>query len=184
MSIVKHIFSTLKRGFGMTEEDKRKAFPCLFAILVPIEKVKFNDYNPNAVAPPEMKLLQHSIEEDGYTQPIVTIYDSEKDEYIVVDGAHRYKNAVEKFGLPVIPVVVIDKAIKDRMASTIRHNRARGEHNVTQMSNIVAELVLLGWSDDDIGKHLGMGVDEVLRLKQNTGIAKIFKDGMYSKAWE
>jgi ParB-like chromosome segregation protein Spo0J len=101
-----------------------------------------------------------------------------------VDGAHRYKNAADKFKIPMVPVVVINKEIKDRMASTIRHNRARGEHNVTQMSNIVAELVLLGWTDVEIGKHLGMSADEVLRLKQNTGIAAIFKDHEYSKAWE
>lgn len=178
------IFNTMKSGFSISEEEKKQAFPCLFAKLVPIEKVKFNEYNPNAVAPPEMKLLQHSIEEDGYTQPIVTIYDAESDIYTVVDGAHRYKNASEKFKLPFVPVVVINKEIKDRMASTIRHNRARGEHNVTQMSNIVAELVLLGWQNDEIGKHLGMSADEVLRLKQNTGIAAIFKDHEYSKAWE
>jgi len=178
------IFDLMKKGVQISEEEKRIAFPCLFAQLVPIEKVRFNEYNPNAVAPPEMKLLQHSIEEDGYTQPIVTIYDAENDIYIVVDGAHRYKNAAEKFKLPMVPVVVINKAIKDRMASTIRHNRARGEHNVTQMSNIVAELIMLGWTDCEIGKHLGMSADEVLRLKQNTGIAAIFKDHEFSKAWE
>lgn len=181
---VTEIFNMMKNGLALSEEEKRRAFPCLFTELVPLEKIQFNEYNPNAVAPPEMRLLQHSIEEDGYTQPIVTIYDVEKDVYIVVDGAHRYKNAADKFKIPMVPVVVINKAIKDRMASTIRHNRARGEHNVTQMSNIVAELVLLGWADMEIGKHLGMSADEVLRLKQNTGIAAIFKDHEYSKAWE
>lgn len=181
---VTDIFKTMQSGLSLSDEERRRAFPCLFTQLVPIEKVQFNEYNPNAVAPPEMKLLQHSIEEDGYTQPIVTIYDAEKDVYIVVDGAHRYKNAADKFKIPMVPVVVINKEIKDRMASTIRHNRARGEHNVTQMSNIVAELVMLGWTDVEIGQHLGMSADEVLRLKQNTGIAAIFKDHEYSKAWE
>lgn len=180
---VKQVFQKMKHGYELTEEEKRLAFPCLFPRLVPVEKVKFNDYNPNNVAPPEMRLLKTSIEEDGYTQPVVTIYDTENDKYIVVDGAHRYKNAI-KFKLTHIPVTVINKEIKDRMASTIRHNRARGEHNVTQMSNIVAELVMLGWDDLQISKHLGMGADEVLRLKQNTGIAKIFKNHEYSKAWE
>lgn len=181
---VKEIFKSMKDGFKISEEDKRKAFPCLYATLVPVDKVEFNEYNPNSVAPPEMKLLKHSIEEDGYTQPVVTIYDSNRDMYVVVDGAHRYKNAVKKFKLPYIPIVVIDKPIKDRMASTIRHNRARGEHNVTQMSNIVSELIILGWSDLDISEHLGMSADEVLRLKQNTGIAKIFENIEFSKAWE
>jgi len=180
---VKQIFDKIKHGYDLSKDEKRLAFPCLFAQLVPIDKVQLNEYNPNAVAPPEMRLLKKSIEEDGYTQPIVTIHDAEKDKYIVVDGAHRYKNAV-KFKLSHVPVTVINKNIKDRMAATIRHNRARGEHNVTQMSNIVAELVMLGWDDLQISKHLGMDADEVLRLKQNTGIAEIFKNHEYSKAWE
>lgn len=179
------VFQSMKRrrGLSLSEEEKRTAFPCLFAKLVSIDKVEFNDYNPNIVAPPEMRLLQHSIEEDGYTQPIVTIYDEENDKYVVVDGAHRYKNAVNVFGLTYIPVVVINKDIKDRMASTIRHNRARGEHNVTQMSNIVAELFMLGWTDEQIGEHLGMDPDEVLRLKHNTGIAEIFSKHEYNQSW-
>lgn len=181
---VKSIFKKLNDGFDLSDNEIAIAFPCLKTKLVTVEKVKFNDYNPNHVAPPEMKLLQHSIEEDGYTQPIVTIYDAENDLYIVVDGAHRYRNAIEKFKLKKIPIVVINKEIKDRMASTIRHNRARGEHGVTQMSNIVAELVKLGWADEEIGEHLGMSADEVLRLKQNTGLAEIFKNEEYSKAWE
>jgi len=181
---VKEIFKKMKAGKELTQAEFIKAFPCCHAKLVPVEKVEFNEYNPNSVAPPEMRLLQHSIEEDGYTQPVVTIYDKQRDVYVVVDGAHRYKNATQKFKLPMIPVAVIDKEIKDRMASTIRHNRARGEHSVTQMSNIVAELYKLGWSDEEIGKHLGMGADEVLRLKQNTGIAEIFKDNEYSPSWE
>ena len=181
---VKDVFEMMKKGIELTEKEIKIAFPCLKTKLVEAEKVVFNDYNPNHVAPPEMKLLRHSILEDGYTQPIVTIYDKENDQYIVVDGAHRYKNATLKFKLPFIPVVVINKEIKDRMASTIRHNRARGEHNVTQMSNIVAELYSLGWTDTEISENLGMSADEVLRLKQNTGITEIFKDHEYSKAWE
>jgi len=164
--------------------NKKITFPCLNTKMVSMTKVVFNDYNPNRVAPAEMRLLQHSIEEDGYTQPIVTIYDKVNDKYIVVDGAHRYKVAKEIFKLKEIPVAVIDKDIKDRMASTIRHNRARGEHYVDQMGNIVAELFTLGWTDSEIGKHLGMEQDEVLRLKQNTGIAEIFAKREYSKAWE
>jgi len=177
-------FQKMRAGYELSEPETKVAFPCLFAILVPAEKVKYNDYNPNAVAPPEMRLLRHSMEEDGVTQPIVTIYDPERDLYIVVDGAHRYKILTQKMKLPLIPISVIDKDAKDRMAATIRHNRARGEHNVTQMSNIVAELYMLGWEDDEIAKHLGMGADEVLRLKQNTGIAEIFKNHEYSRAWK
>lgn len=184
MKTVKELFNQMKSGKTLNEDEIKKAFPCCNTILVPIEKVEFNEYNPNSVAPPEMRLLQHSIEEDGYTQPIVTIYDKDRDMYVVVDGAHRYKNATKKFKIPMIPIVVIDKEIKDRMASTIRHNRARGEHSVTQVSSIVGELYKLGWTDEEIGKHLGMGADEVLRLKQNTGIAEIFKDHEYSMSWE
>lgn len=181
---VKDVFQKLNEGKELSDLEKRIAFPCLFAELVPIEKVVYNDYNPNNVPPPEMKLLYHSISEDGYTQPLVAVYDKENDLYIVIDGAHRYKNAKEKFKLKFVPVTCINKGIKDRMASTIRHNRARGEHAVVQMSNIVAELVRLGWEDIEIGKHLGMSADEVLRLKQNTGLRDIFKNHQYNKAWE
>jgi ParB-like chromosome segregation protein Spo0J len=179
----KDIFEKMRHGYDLSEAEKQIAFPCLYTRLVDMKKIQLNDYNPNAVAPIEFRLLKHSIEEDGYTQPIVTIYDKENDKYIVVDGAHRYKNAV-KFKIPYAPITVINKDIKERMAATIRHNRARGEHKVGQMSNIVAELFKLGWQDEEIGKHLGMSSDEVLRLKQNTGIAEIFKDHKYSQAWE
>ncbi len=171
----------LKDMSKLTDEEIRVAFPCLYATLVSLDSVIFNDYNPNTVAPPEMRLLKHSIQEDGYTQPVVVIKDG--DQYIVVDGAHRYKTA-KSLGLSHIPVTIIDRPPKDRVASTIRHNRARGEHNVTQMSTIVAELYKQGWTDVEISKNLGMGADEVLRLKQNTGIAEIFSDNDFSKSWE
>lgn len=181
---VKEIFAKMNLGYELSEVEKKIAFPCLFAELVPIEKVQYNEYNPNNVAPPEMRLLKHSILEDGYTQPIVVIYDEKNDKYIVVDGAHRYKVAVNTLKLPYVPVAIIDKDIKERMAATIRHNRARGEHNVAEMSSIVAEAIMLGWNDIQIAKHFGMGADEVLRLKLNTGLAKLFKDHEYSMAWE
>ena len=138
---------------------------------VPIEKIEANDYNPNAVAPPEMKLLETSIWEDGFTQPVVTFYDEERDVYIVVDGFHRYRilltcKRIRDRENGMLPVVTIDKEIGERIASTIRHNRARGSHNVDLMSNIVAELVEMGKSDTWIAKNIGMGVDEILRLKQ------------------
>lgn len=181
---VTEIFEKIKKEEDISEAERKIAFPCLYAKLVPVEKIIFNDYNPNSVAPPEMKLLQHSIEEDGYTQPIVSYYNEKIDKYIVIDGAHRMKNGLHKFKLPYLPLVALEKDEKERMASTIRHNRARGEHNVTQMSNIIAEMVLLGWDNEEIGIHLGMSQDEVLRLKQNTGIAEIFKDHEYNKSWE
>jgi ParB-like chromosome segregation protein Spo0J len=156
---------------------------------VPINKVKANDYNPNAVAPPEMALLETSIWEDGYTQPVVTYYDSETDTYIVVDGFHRYltlKNSkrINEREKGMLPVVVIDKEIGDRMASTIRHNRARGSHNIELMSNIVAELVEMGKSDRWICQHIGMSIDELLRLKQITGVAALFANRSFSQSWE
>lgn len=156
---------------------------------VPVEKIRANAYNPNRVAPPEMKLLYDSIKEDGYTQPIVCYYIADDDRYEVVDGFHRYqiiklhKDIYEREN-GHLPVVVINKPIGERMASTIRHNRARGTHDVDLMSNIVAELSEMGKSNAWISKHLGMSADEILRLKQITGIASLFKDEEFSSAWE
>lgn len=159
-------------------------FPCLETKLVPTSKVQSNDYNPNSVASPEMGLLAHSIEEDGLTQPVVTFYDEDTDRYIVVDGFHRFILLRDRFKCLEIPVVVIDKNIKDRMASTIRHNRARGKHRVDLMSILVEKLIRLGWTDIQIAEHLGMEAEEVLRLKQLTGYAGLFKGQGYSRAWE
>lgn len=163
--------------------------PVYNVLAVPLNKVQANDYNPNKVAPPEMKLLELSIWEDGFTQPVVTYYDEEKGKYIVVDGFHRYSIAKSSKRIyerenGLLPVVVIEKEIGERMASTIRHNRARGSHSIDLMSNMVAELVEMGKSDSWIAKHLGMDVDELLRLKQITGLAALFKDREYSKSWE
>lgn len=156
---------------------------------VPFEKVKSNDYNPNKVAPPEMELLETSIWEDGYTQPIVTYYDDKKDEYIVVDGFHRYLTMKTSARIReregnTLPVVVIEKELGDRMASTIRHNRARGTHNIELMSTIVSELVEMGKGDRWICKHIGMSLDELLRLKQITGVAALFQNRDFSASWE
>ena len=155
---------------------------------VPVEKIVPNTYNPNAVAPPEFKLLYESIKEDGYTMPIVCYHDIENDKYIIVDGFHRYRIMIEYPDIyereqGMLPVSVIDKPIDHRMASTIRHNRARGSHDVDLMSNIVKELYELGRSDNWISKHLGMDKDEILRLKQLTGLAALFKDAEFGKAW-
>ncbi len=155
---------------------------------VPIEKIRANIYNPNAVAPPEMRLLEKSIREDGYTMPIVCYHIPSEDIYEIVDGYHRYtvmltcKDIRDREG-GMMPVVVIDKDISNRMASTIRHNRARGSHNIDLMVNIVAELVQAGMSDEWISKNIGMDADELLRLKQISGIAALFADTEFSKAW-
>ncbi len=156
---------------------------------VPIDKVTANDYNPNKVAPPEMRLLELSIWEDGYTQPVVTYYDTERDMYVVVDGFHRFQilktsKRIWERESGMLPVVVIDKPMGDRIASTIRHNRARGSHDVDLMSDLVAELHRLGKSDTWISKHLGMEADEVLRLKQIGGLAELFRKEEFSKSWD
>lgn len=163
--------------------------PVYSVLAVPVEKVFANDYNPNKVAPPEMKLLELSIWEDGFTQPVVCYYDKDGDRYIVVDGFHRYtimKTSERIYAREhgKIPIVVIDKDLGERMASTIRHNRARGSHNVDLMSNIVAELVEMGKSDGWICKNIGMSADELLRMKQVTGLAALFKDDEFSLSWE
>ncbi len=156
---------------------------------VPIEKIQANAYNPNHVAPPEMQLLYKSILEDGYTMPIVCYYLSDQDRYEIVDGFHRYtvmlqhKDIYEREG-GCLPVVTIEKDISNRMASTIRHNRARGTHNIELMTNIVAELVESGMSDAWIMKNIGMDAEELLRLKQISGLASLFKDKDFSQSWE
>lgn len=163
--------------------------PVYNIVSIPIEKIIPNDYNPNSVAPPELRLLYDSIREDGYTMPIVCYYDRETDTYIIVDGFHRYRimldypDIYEREG-GRLPVTVIDKPLDCRIASTIRHNRARGSHNVDLMSNIVAELHELGRSDAWISKHLGMDKDEILRLKQITGLAALFRDVDFGQAWQ
>ena len=162
--------------------------PVYHVIAVPIEKVQPNDYNPNAVAPPEMKLLYESIKADGYTMPVVCYYDKKEDLYIIVDGFHRYRVMMENPDIyeregGMLPVSVIDKPLDHRMASTIRHNRARGNHNVDLMSNIVKELHEIGRSDNWIAKNLGMSRDEILRLKQITGLAALFRETQFGRAW-
>jgi len=155
---------------------------------VPLEKIRANNYNPNAVAPPEMRLLEKSIREDGYTMPIVCYYLPNDDMYEIVDGFHRYtvmmtcKDIREREG-SMMPVVTIEKDISNRMASTIRHNRARGSHSIDLMVNIVAELVDSGMSDEWICKNIGMDADEILRLKQISGLAALFANNDFSKAW-
>jgi len=163
--------------------------PALSPQLVPIETVRGNDYNPNKVAPPEMRLLRLSIQKDGITMPIVVASDSvESEHHEVVDGFHR---ATIVAGTPAIkaslggylPVVHLPKAVEARIASTVRHNIARGTHQVTLTADLVTMLKKHHWSDERIGKELGMDPEEVLRLKQVIGLAEAFKDHEFSRAW-
>jgi ParB-like chromosome segregation protein Spo0J len=163
--------------------------PVYGVLAVPIEKIQANDYNPNSVAPPEMELLETSIWEDGYTMPVVCFYDEENDKYIIVDGFHRYTVLLKSKRVfdrekGMLPVSVIDKSLGERIASTIRHNRARGSHSIDLMSNIVSELVEMGKGDAWICKHIGMSKDELLRMKQITGLTALFQNRDFSDSWE
>ena len=166
------------------------AEPVDCVLWVPADTVFANDYNPNNVAPPEMRLLETSIAEDHFTQPVVTWVDDGTRE--VIDGFHRKRVGTEcaeirqrLYGyLPVTTVNENRHDRGDRIASTIRHNRARGKHQIAAMSDIIVELSRRNWSDTKIGKELGMDADEVLRLKQITGLAELFADEEFSEAWE
>ncbi len=168
---------------------RREPVDCV--IWVPAESTEANDYNPNTVAPPEMRLLDLSIQSDGYTQPIVT-WMHEDSTREIIDGFHRGRvgresQEVMKRVHGYLPVTTINEEREgrgDRIASTIRHNRARGKHHVEAMSDIVVELTRRNWSEKRIGKELGMDPDEVLRLKQITGLAELFADRDFSEAWE
>jgi len=155
---------------------------------VDIKDVVANEYNPNSVAKKEMKLLAKSIEEDGYTQPVVVVKDPSKNKYVIIDGFHRtmiaktYKNISKKTG-GKLPVVILNKTINQRIASTVRHNRARGTHAVESMSTLVFKMLNNGMSDADVANQLGMEAEEVLRLKHITGYSNLYKDAEYSKAW-
>jgi ParB-like chromosome segregation protein Spo0J len=167
---------------------KHYVSPVYNVIQVPLEKIQANSYNPNKVSPPEMKLLIKSILEDGYTMPIVCYYLPKDDRYEIVDGFHRYlamKTTPEIAAREnsSLPVSVIDKPLSERIASTIRHNRARGVHAIDLMVDIVAQLVEAGLSDEWIMKNIGMDPDEILRLKQISGLASLFADREFSRAW-
>ena len=170
-----------------------KGEPVDCVMWIQASRVEANDYNPNSVAPPEMELLAHSVREDGYTQPIVAWKtEGVPDKFEVVDGFHRNRvgredEGVNKRIMGYLPIVSINSDRQergDRIAATIRHNRARGKHQVGAMSDIVLELKRRNWSDGKIGKELGMDPDEVLRLCQITGLAEMFADRQFSEAWE
>lgn len=179
----------VKKALHRISPFKNEPVDCV--LWVPNTDVYANDYNPNSVAPPEMKLLHVSISEDGYTQPIVSMID-ENGKREVVDGFHRHRVGKEYTDIQsrvngYLPVVAINEDRKnkeDRIAATIRHNRARGKHKVTAMSDIVVELKKRNWSDEKIARELGMDADEVLRLSQISGLAEMFSDQEFSAAWE
>lgn len=155
---------------------------------VPIDQVTPNDYNPNAVARKEMSLLYVSIKHDGYTQPVVTVWDPDQQKYVIVDGFHRYFTCkanpdILERNHGMLPIVVIEKSINDRMAATVRHNRARGKHSVQGMASMVFEMLENGWEDHEICNELGMEPEELLRLKHVTGFSKLFENVDYHRAW-
>lgn len=179
----------IRKALCVFSPMKREPVDCV--LWVKQDQLHANDYNPNNVAPTEMRLLQLSIMQDGYTQPIVAWPDTQES-YEVVDGFHRNRvgrevGAVKKRVHGRLPIAVINSertSKEDRIAATIRHNRARGKHSVDAMADIVLDLARRNWNDEKIAKELGMEADEVLRLKQITGLAELFADKEFSEAWE
>lgn len=151
-------------------------------VLIKTEYLKPNPWNPNVVQKPEMDLLRVSIKKSGFCFPLIVMKESET-AYVIVDGFHRHLLAKE-FKMEYVPVVILEEHITELMHATIRFNRAKGTHQINQMSNIVSDLILKGEDIVEVMKNLGMDADEVLRLKQNSGIAEIFKDHKYNNAWE
>lgn len=184
--------NNIKKELHKVSPLKDEPVDCV--LWVKADTVHANDYNPNKVAPPEMRLLHTSIEEDGYTQPIVTADmqaagECSEEYYEVVDGFHRnrvgkeYKDIADRIH-NYLPITLLVKPKEERISSTIRHNRARGTHGIRPMSEIVLDLTRYGWSDEKICKELGMELDEVLRLKQITGLKDAFMNHEFSKSWE
>lgn len=172
----------------LREKSPFKEEPCDCVLWKKQSFIHANSYNPNHVAAPEMQLLYRSIESDGYTMPIVT-YDMGEEGWEIVDGFHRNRVGREYADIRArtygyLPITVIDKPKDERMASTIRHNRARGTHGIRPMSDIVVELSKIGWADEKICKNLGMELDEVLRLKQISGLKEAFMNHEFSRSWE
>ena len=158
--------------------------PCFDVVLVDINKVEANDYNPNNVSKNNMLLLQESIIHNGFCFPVVTIYDDKSDKYIIIDGFHRYTIFNDYLKAKELPIIVLEHAMNERMIATVQFNRARGVHQVELMSDLVKALVDGGLTDEHISKCLGMSEEEVYRLKQVSGVAELFKKQLYSPAWE
>lgn len=169
---------TLKTKKGNIE------LPVMNPIIVPIEQVQANNYNPNSVPQNNMRLLEQSIVDNGFCFAIVTIWDEDLHKYVIIDGFHRYTVLKDYLQATEIPIVVLKHDIKQRMSATVQFNRARGVHQVELMGDLVKSLVGQGMQDEDIAKHLGMEMEEVFRLKQITGISELFKNTDYSRSWE
>ena len=171
------------------EQSDQRGQPVDRVRWVPIENVIPNDYNPNNVAGKEMQLLYVSIKADGYTQPIVTIFDETLKKYVIVDGFHRYfvgrnQADIREAVNGMLPIVVIDKSANERMAATVRHNRARGEHSIAGMGNLVFSMLQNGMTDAEVCNEIGLEPEELLKLKHITGFSKLFVGHKYNKAWE
>lgn len=160
------------------------SLPCLNVQIVDIDQVQANNYNPNNVASNNMALLEESILSNGFCFAVVTIWDPDLEKYIIIDGFHRYLIFKDYLGARQLPVIVLEHDIRQRMAATVQFNRARGVHQVELMGDLVRALVEQGVEDEDIAHRLGMEAEEVFRLKQITGIAELFKNQTYSRAWE
>ena len=175
--------SELKNIIVETEKGKVNC-PCFDVIMVPIDKVQANNYNPNSVSGENMKLLEQSIIANGMCFPVVTIWSEEEEKYIIIDGFHRYTIFKDYLKAKELPIVVLKHDISHRMSATVQFNRARGVHQVEMMGDLVKALIDQGVSEDDIATQLGMQAEEVYRLKQITGVAELFKKQLYSPAWE
>jgi ParB-like chromosome segregation protein Spo0J len=151
---------------------------------VKTELVEANDYNPNFVSCVNMDLLKTSIDQNGFCYPIVVIYDKIKEKYVIIDGYHRYIILRDHYKSNVVPVIVLNHNMNERMTATVQFNRARGKHKIDGDANIVVTLSKNGMSDSDISKYLGMDEDEVLRLKQSTGLREAFSNHEFSKSWD
>lgn len=158
--------------------------PCMNPTMVEISKLQANDYNPNNVSENNMKLLEESIISNGFCYPVVTIFDSTQDKYIIIDGFHRYTIFKDYLKAKEIPIIVLNQNISERMEATVQFNRARGVHQTELMGNLVVELLKNGVDETAIAKKLGMELEEVLRLKQVKGVANFFKNEEYSNAWK
>lgn len=157
--------------------------PCMDVHIVPIAKVRANNYNPNEVSSNNMALLEESIMANGFCFPVVTIWDPSLEQYVIIDGFHRYQ-IFKDLGAEELPIIILEHDITKRMEATVQFNRARGVHQVELMGDLVIALIKQGVSEDEIAQKLGMELEEVLRLKQVTGIAEVFKNQSYSSAWE
>ena len=158
-------------------------FNCKNIIFVDIDLVEANEYNPNFVNTVNMALLKTSIDQNGFCYPVVVIYDAIKEKYVIIDGYHRYKILKEHYKSKTVPIIVLDHSINERMTSTVQFNRARGTHKIDGDANIVVTLSKNGMPDADICKYLGMSIEEVLKLKQSTGLKDAFIDHVFSESW-